>query len=104
MKANLSSLHKCAHCELNFLSKEGMEKHSSRVHESKTTDFTRYKCEKCQSDFKSKPDFKQHKMQAKSTGSCSTCLKAGGESPKFANICEYTAHRNSHSDEQVGLL
>ena len=100
MKAGLSSLHKCDKCELNFLSKEGMEKHSARVHEGKAADFTRYKCEKCKSDFKSKPDFKQHKLPAKAMGSCTVCQKAG-KKPNFVNICEYTAHRNEHEKEQA---
>ena len=72
-----------------------MEKHSARVHEGKTADFTRYKCEKCKSDFKTKQDFKQHKLPAKSMGTCSVCQKAG-ESTRFVNICEFTEHRNDH--------
>ena len=95
MKSGLSSLHKCPKCELNFLSKEGMEKHSARVHEGTAADFTRYKCEKCKSDFKTKQDFKQHKLPAKSMGTCTVCQKAG-ESTQFVNICEFTEHRNEH--------
>jgi hypothetical protein len=96
MRAHLSSLHKCTQCELNFLSKEGMEKHSARVHEGKAEEFTRFKCEKCKLDFKTKAEFQQHKVAAKATGSCSVCQKTG-QNPSFVNICEYTAHRNEHS-------
>ena len=102
MKAGLSSLHKCPKCELNFLSKEGMEKHSARVHEGKAADFTRYKCEKCKSDFKTKQDFKQHKLPAKSMGSCTMCQKAG-ENTKFVNICEFTEHRNNHEKSHSNI-
>ena len=96
MKTALSSLHKCSKCELNFLSKEGMEKHSARVHEGKAADFTRYKCEKCKSDFRTKQDFKQHKLPAKSMGSYTVCQNVDGENTKFVNICEFTEHRNNH--------
>ena len=98
MRPGLTSLHKCSKCDLNFLSKEGMEKHSARVHEGTPTDSTRYKCDKCKSDFKSKADFKQHKLPAKTVGECAPCLK-GGKGPKFLNICDYTAHRNGHIEE-----
>jgi predicted SprT family Zn-dependent metalloprotease len=50
---------------LNFLSKEGMEKHYMRVHEGKGVTMTRFKCDKCDAEFDTKQDFKKHKVPQK---------------------------------------
>ena len=89
MKTNINSLFKCSRCELNFLSKEGMEKHHLRVHEGKGVTMTRFKCDKCDAEFDTKQDFKKHKVPQKFP--CEGCKKKG--QIFFAeNKCEFTKH------------
>jgi len=89
MKTNINSLFKCSRCELNFLSKEGMEKHSMRVHEGRGIPMTRFKCDKCDAEFDTKQDFKTHKAPQKFP--CDGCKKKG--QAFFAeNKCEFTKH------------
>ena len=95
IKTNLSSLHKCNKCELNFLSKEGMEKHCARVHQVQTEAAIKFNCEQCEDSFKSKLDLNKHRVTARSVGGCVVCQKEGSN-PKFSNICEFTRHRKSH--------
>ena len=93
MKTSLSSLHKCDKCELNFLSKEGMEKHCARVHQ--VQEKANFNCEQCEDSFKSKSDLVKHRTAARTVGGCVVCQKTGSN-PKFSNICELTKHRKSH--------
>jgi len=91
MKTNINSLFKCSRCELNFLSKEGMEKHYTRVHEGKGVPMTRFKCDKCNSEFDTKQDFKKHKAPQKYP--CDGCQKKG-QTFLAENKCEFTKHLN----------
>lgn len=101
MKTNINSLFKCSRCELNFLSKEGMEKHSMRVHEGKGIPMTRFKCDKCDAEFDTKQDFKKHKAPQKLP--CDGCKKKG--QAFFAeNKCEFTKHLkffDYHKNEDI---
>ena len=101
MKTNINSLFKCSRCELNFLSKEGMEKHSMRVHEGKGIPTTRFKCDKCDAEFDTKQDFKKHKVPQRFP--CDGCKKKG--QVFFAeNKCEFTKHLkffDYHKNEDV---
>jgi len=89
MKTNISALFKCSHCELNFLSKEGMVKHYTRVHERKGSMKTRFKCDLCNADFDSKQDFKKHKLPKKVK--CDGCDKKG-VTFIAENKCEFSKH------------
>ena len=93
-----SALLKCPKCELNFLSKEGMEKHLMRIHETKSKEEgTRFKCEHCVEEFLSKPDFKVHKKSQKLL--CKKCQEKG---TKFIseNKCELIKHvKTVHKQE-----
>ena len=101
MKTNLSSLHKCDKCELNFLSKEGMEKHCARVHQVQTEAAAiKFNCEQCEDSFKSKSDLTKHRVAARTVGGCVVCQKSGAN-PKFSNICEFTRHRKSHERKKI---
>ena len=108
-----SSLYKCPKCELNFLSKDGMEKHAKRVHENKAPKVqekdkgvTRFKCEHCNEEFTSKPDFKNHKLNQKLL--CKKCQEKGS---KFVcqSKCELikhvrTVHRNDLMKKKEAAL
>lgn len=101
MKTSLSSLHKCDKCELNFLSKEGMEKHCARVHQAQTeTPVVKFNCDQCEDSFKSKSDMTKHKAAARTVGGCVVCQKSG-TNPKFSNICEFTIHRKNHERKKI---
>ena len=63
---------KCPKCELIFISKEGIDKHSESIKKFKW-------------EFKKNKDVKQHKLTAKSMGICTVCLKTG-ESTQVVNI------------------
>ena len=101
MKTSLSSLHKCDKCELNFLSKEGMEKHCARVHQVQTeAALVKFNCDRCEDSFKSKSDMTKHSAAAKTVGGCAVCQKSG-TNPKFSNICEFTRHRKNHERKKI---
>lgn len=98
MKTNINSLFKCNRCDLNFLSKEGMEKHYMRVHEGKGVVMTKFKCDKCDSEFHSKQEFKNHKNL--SNEPCAGC-KTKGKVFIAPNKCELAKHVNVHKAEEV---
>ena len=98
MKTSLSSLHKCDKCELNFLSKEGMEKHCARVHTEASE--AKFNCDQCEDIFKSKSDMTKHRAAARTVGGCVVCQKSGAN-PKFSNICEVTKHRKNHERKKI---
>ena len=98
MKTSLSSLHKCDKCELNFLSKEGMEKHCARVHTEASE--AKFNCDQCEDSFKSKSDMTKHRAASRTVGGCVICQKSGAN-PKFSNICEFTKHRKNHERKKI---
>ena len=125
MKTSLSSLHKCDQCELNFLSKEGKEKHCARVHQVhhgqdvqqqhqvNKVQTPRFKiqahqveaspkldCKQCGERFKTKADLQKHKATAKSVGTCLPCLKEKSK-PRFTNMCEFTKHKKEHEKRKT---
>ena len=97
MKNNLV---KCPQCDLNFLSKEGMEKHQKRVHfpkENLPPKSTSFKCENCDEVFMSKLDFKKHKDPKKLL-----CRKCQEDKQKFVceNKCDLIKHvRRMHKKD-----
>ena len=128
MKTSLSSLHKCDQCELNFLSKEGKEKHCARVHQVhhgqdvqqqhqvNKVQTPRFKiqahqveaspkldCKQCGERFKTKADLQKHKATAKSVGTCLPCLKEKSK-PRFTNMCEFTKHKKEHEIIQFSFF
>jgi len=91
-----NNLVKCSNCDLNFLSREGMEKHFKRVHFPKETGSasvsmprTRFKCENCDEEFNTKLDFKKHRDPQKLL-----CKKCQEDKKKFIcdNKCELIKH------------
>jgi len=97
MKNNLV---KCPQCDLNFLSREGMEKHGKRVHAPKDPSNmprTRFKCENCDEEFSTKLDFKKHREPQKLL-----CKKCQEDKKKFIcdNKCELIKHvRKMHKKD-----
>ena len=97
MKNNLV---KCPQCDLNFLSREGMEKHGKRVHapkDSSNMPRTRFKCENCDEEFSTKLDFKKHREPQKLL-----CKKCQEDKKKFIcdNKCEQSKHvRKMHKKD-----
>ena len=97
MKNNLV---KCPQCDLNFLSREGMEKHGKRVHapkDSSNMPRTRFKCENCDEEFSTKLDFKKHREPQKLL-----CKKCQEDKKKFIcdNKCELIKHvRKMHKKD-----
>ena len=97
MKNNLV---KCTNCDLNFLSREGMEKHFKRVHAPKdpaNMPRTRFKCENCDEEFSTKLDFKKHREPQKLL-----CKKCQEDKQKFIceNKCELIKHvRRMHKKD-----
>jgi len=87
-----NNLVKCGQCDLNFLSREGMEKHTKRVHAPKENNQlprTRFKCENCDEEFTTKLDFKKHRDPQKLL-----CKKCQEDKKKFIceNKCELIKH------------
>jgi len=95
-----NNLVKCGQCDLNFLSREGMEKHTKRVHAPKETNQfprTRFKCENCDEEFTTKLDFKKHRDPQKLL-----CKKCQEDKKKFIceNKCELIKHvRKMHKKD-----
>lgn len=97
-----NNLVKCSNCDLNFLSREGMEKHFKRVHLPKesgnvTIPKTRFKCENCDEEFNTKLDFKKHRDPQKLL-----CKKCQEDKKKFIcdNKCELIKHvRKMHQKD-----
>ena len=89
-KLNTNSLIKCSKCELNFLSKEGLERHVLRIHKKKNQfKATKIKCEHCQEDFPSRSDFNTHKIKQRLL--CKKCQE-NGEKIVSNNKCELIKH------------
>ena len=131
MKTSLSSLHKCDQCELNFLSKEGKEKHCARVHqvrhgqqqvqqqhqvhhvEVNKVQTPRFKIQAHQVEASPKLDCKQcgERFKTKAdlqkhkaiAGSVGTCLPCLKEKrkPRFTNMCEFTKHKKEHEKRKT---
>lgn len=95
-----NNLVKCGQCDLNFLSREGMEKHTKRVHAPKENNQhprTRFKCENCDEEFTTKLDFKKHRDPQKLL-----CKKCQEDKKKFIceNKCELIKHvRKMHKKD-----
>ena len=93
-----TSLFKCLKCELSFLSKEGMEKHSARTHGVEThVKVTKFRCEHCNETFSSKPDLNSHRLKQRLL--CKKCQE-DGKTCISENKCELLKHvRSVHKNE-----